>query len=150
MLNQTNAGEEVVEQVLDNDMKQLLMLALDKIEEELNLDIKHDQELKMGLGLHLKPAINRNKYGMKFRNPMLADIKKNYPLAFEDGVIAGLSIESKIGIEINENEIGYLALHIGAAIERRKYKSGPKRCLIVCASGLGTAQLIYYQVQALI
>src|SRR5699024_12559064 len=78
-----------------------------KIEEELNLDIKHDQELIMGLGLHLKPAINRYKYGMNFRNPMLADIKKNYPLAFEAGVIAGLSIESKIGIEINENEIGY-------------------------------------------
>src|SRR5699024_9388400 len=74
--------------------------------------------------------------------------KKNYPLAFEAGVIAGLSIESKIGIEINENEIGYLALHIGAAIERRKYKSGPKRCLIVCASGLGTAQLIYYRLKA--
>lgn len=148
MLNQTNAGEEVVEQVLDNEMNQLVMLALDKIEEELNLDIKHDQELIMGLGLHLKPAINRYKYGMNFRNPMLADIKKNYPLAFEAGVIAGLSIESKIGIEINENEIGYLALHIGAAIERRKYKSGPKRCLIVCASGLGTAQLIYYRLKA--
>src|SRR5699024_11804132 len=66
MLNQTNAGEEVVEQVLDNEMNQLVMLALDKIEEELNLDIKHDQELIMGLGLHLKPAINRYKYGMNF------------------------------------------------------------------------------------
>src|SRR5699024_1012564 len=30
----------------------------------------------------------------------------------------------------------------------RKYKSGPKRCLIVCASGLGTAQLIYYRLKA--
>src|SRR5699024_8502086 len=59
MLNQTNAGEEVVEKVLDNEMNQLVMLALDKIEEELNLDIKHDQELIMGLGLHLKPAINK-------------------------------------------------------------------------------------------
>src|SRR5699024_10929251 len=123
MLNQTNAGEEAVEQVLDNDMKQLVMLALDKIEEELNLDIKHDQELIMGVGLHLKTAINSYKYGMKFRNRMPADMKTNYPLAYEAGVIAGLSIESKIGIAINENEIGYLALHIGAAIERRKYKS---------------------------
>src|SRR5699024_3521096 len=117
---------------------------LDKIEEELNLDIKHDQELIMGLGLHLKPAINRYKYGMNFRNPMLADIKKNYPLAFEAGVIAGLSIESNIGIEINENEIGYLALHIGASILKRKYESGPSRVIIVCATCLGTAQSIYY------
>src|SRR5699024_4672057 len=146
-LTQTNAGEEVVEQVLDNEMNQLVMLALDKIEEELNLDIKHDQELIMGLGLHLKPAINRYKYGMNFRNPMLADIKKNYHIAFEAGVFVRLYIESNIEIDINENEIGYLVLHIGAAIERRKYISVPKRCLIVCASGLGTAQLIYYRLK---
>src|SRR5699024_6330592 len=57
MLNHTNAGEEVVEQVLDNDIEELVMLALDKIEKELNLDIKHDQELIMGLRLHSKPAI---------------------------------------------------------------------------------------------
>src|SRR5699024_10964069 len=57
-------------------------------------------------------------------------------------------IEAKTKSEINENEIGYLALHIGAAIERRKYQSGPKRCLIVCASGLGTSQLIYYRLIA--
>src|SRR5699024_3024051 len=40
MLNQTNEGEEVVDQMLNNKMNQLVMLALDKIEEELNLDIK--------------------------------------------------------------------------------------------------------------
>src|SRR5699024_10728226 len=83
--------------------------------------------------------------GMNIRNPMLADIKKNYPLAFEAGIIASLAIEKHTGTKIDENEVGYLALHIGAAIERRKLKSGPKRCLIVCASGLGTAQLIFYK-----
>ncbi|HLR68328.1 MAG TPA: BglG family transcription antiterminator [Virgibacillus sp.] len=148
MLTQTNVGNKVVEQVLDDDINQLVMLALDKIEEEMNLEIRHDQELIIGLGLHLKPAINRYTFGMNFRNPMLADIKKKYPLAFEAGVIAGLAIEAKTGIEINENEIGYLTLHIGAAIERRKLKSGPKQCLIVCASGLGTAQLLYYRLKS--
>lgn len=52
-----------------------------------------------------------------------------------------------MGAEIDENEVGYIALHIGAAIERRKLMSGPKRCLIVCASGFGTAQLIYYKLK---
>src|SRR5699024_11482168 len=59
-----------------------------------------------------------------------------------------LAIEKHTGTKIDENEVGYLALHIGAAIERRKLKSGPKRCLIVCASGLGTAQLISYKLKS--
>ncbi|MGY0692477.1 BglG family transcription antiterminator [Virgibacillus sp. FSP13] len=147
LLTKTNTGDKLVKQVMDEEIVHLVNLALDKIEAELNLGIKDDKELKIGLSLHLKPAINRYKYGMNVRNPMLADIKTNYPLAFEAGILAGLAIKDETGIEINENEVGYLALHIGAAIERRKMDSGPKRCLIVCASGLGTAQLIFYKLK---
>ncbi len=144
MLSQTN---EAVESVMDEEILEIVTLALERIENEFNLGIHDDQELILGLSLHLKPAVNRYKYGMNIRNPMLTDIKKNYPLAFEAAVVAGLAIGAATRTEIDENEVGYLALHIGAAIERRKLKSGPKRCLIVCASGLGTAQLIYYKLK---
>lgn len=147
MLSQTNAGEHVIEQAIDEEILSLVMAALDRVEQELNLNLKSDKELIMALSLHLKPAVNRYKYGMNIRNPMLEDIKKNYPLAFEAGVVAGLAIEEHTGTEMDENEVGYLALHIGAAIEREKLQSGPKRCLIVCASGFGTAQLLFYKLK---
>lgn len=147
ILNQSSVGEKVVEQVMDEKIIEMIMFALDKIKIELNLDLKNDKELIIALSLHLKPAINRYKFGMNIRNPMLEAIKKNYPLAFEAGIVAGLAIEKQTGTKMNENEVGYLALHLGAAIERQKLKSGPKRCIIVCASGLGTAQLIYYKLR---
>lgn len=148
MLNQTTSGGKVVEQVMDQDILKIVSNALEQMEAELNVGIKDDQELIIALCLHLKPAINRYKYGMNIRNPLIEDIKKNYPLAFEAGIIAGLSIEKQTGTIIDENEIGYLALHIGAAIERIKLVSDAKRCLIVCASGLGTAKLIYYKLRS--
>ncbi|WP_343838173.1 BglG family transcription antiterminator [Salinibacillus aidingensis] len=148
MLSKKNINNRVVEQVMDDETYQLVQISLNKIEREMNLGISDDQELIIGLGLHLKPAINRYKYDMNIRNPMLDDIKRNYPLAFEAGLVAALAIKDQIGTEMNENEIGYIALHIGAAIERKKLQSGPKRCLVVCASGFGTAQLIYYKLKA--
>lgn len=148
MLSQTNAGDKVMQQVMDEEILSIVLGALERIESELNLGIKEDKELTIALCLHLKPAVNRYKYGMNIRNPLIEDIKKNYPLAFEAGIIAGLAIEDQTETIINENEIGYLALHIGAAIERRKLKTDVKRCLIVCASGLGTAKLIYYKLQS--
>ncbi|MCG1027101.1 BglG family transcription antiterminator [Virgibacillus halodenitrificans] len=148
MLSHTKTDSKIVGRVLGDEISDLITTLLNKIEVELNLGINYDQELTIALALHLKPAINRFKYGMNIRNPMLEDIKKNYPLAFEAGIIAGLVIEESTGVKIDENEIGYLALHIGAAIERKKLHSGPKRCLIVCASGMGTAQLIYYKLKA--
>ncbi|WP_347836278.1 PRD domain-containing protein [Gracilibacillus sp. JCM 18860] len=50
---------------------------------------------------------------MNIRNPMLEDIKNNYPLAFEAGIIASMAIEEESSTKIDENEVGYLALHIG-------------------------------------
>ncbi|WP_053217888.1 BglG family transcription antiterminator [Virgibacillus senegalensis] len=137
-----------IDQVMEDDIYQVVMRILDRMEEKLALGIKQDQELIISLGLHLKPAINRYKYGMNIRNPMLEDIKANYPLAFEAGLIAGLVLEEYTGAKIDENEIGYLALHIGAAIERQKLKTGPKRCLVVCASGMGSAQLLFYKLKS--
>ncbi|GAA0592163.1 transcriptional regulator LicR [Virgibacillus siamensis] len=140
--------EKSIDKVINPDTYQLVGAILDKIEEKMNLKIKRDKELTIALGLHLKPAINRHKYGMNIRNPMLEEIKRNYPLSYEAGIIAGLAIEEHTGSGINENEIGYLALHIGAAMERRKMETAPKRCLIVCASGLGSARLLYYRIKS--
>lgn len=147
MLFKTYDQEQLVDHIVDQEILHLVHTTLAKVEEKLELDLKQDRELIMGLGLHLKPALNRYKFGMNIRNPMLEDIKKNYPLAFDAGVIAGMTIEEETGIRMNENEIGYLALHFGVAMERKKSPAAPKRCLIVCASGLGTAQLIYYKIR---
>lgn len=148
MVSQTNISEADLENILDKQIQSLTIKILDLIETKMSLNIRHDQELVIGLGLHLKPAINRYKYGMNLRNPMLNDIKLNYPLAFEAAVIAGLVLENEMNVSIDENEIGYIALHIGAAIERTKIKSRPKRCYIVCASGLGSAHLIKYKLKS--
>ena len=99
--------------------------------------------------MHLKPAINRHTFGMTVRNPMLEDIKNNYPLAFEAGIIAAMALDETFGVTIDENEVAYLALHIGAAIERKKATNKPKQCYIVCASGVGSAQLIKYRIKRL-
>lgn len=145
LLSQT---KDEFDHVIDEEIFQLVTFILEKIEEQLELDIKDDEELIYGLSLHLKPAVNRIKFGMNIRNPMLEDIKNNYPLAYEAGIIAGIAIKELTGIEIDENETGYIALHIGAAIERKKLDAGPKQCLIVCASGMGTARLIYYRLKS--
>ena len=62
--------------------------------------------------------LTRLTYQMNIRNPYLKNIKIKYPLAFEAGVIAAKVVESKTGFQIGEHEIGFLALHIGAALER--------------------------------
>lgn len=139
---------EQVEKVIDKKIAQLVSDILAKIDEKLSLGISEDKELLEQMCLHIKPAINRYRYGMNLRNPMIDEIKANYPVAFQAGLIAGKELKKQLSIDIDENEIGYLALHIGVAMERKQIHHGPKRCLIVCASGVGSARLLYYKLQS--
>lgn len=148
IMTNLNTVEVDFQDHIDPATYQLTLKIIESIEKNLGLDILDDKELIVTLSLHLKPAIYRFRYGMNLRNPMLNEIKSKYPIAFEAGILAGLIINQELEIEINEDEIGYLALHIGAAIERRTMSTNPKKCLIICASGLGSARLLSYKIQS--
>ncbi|MCT1901944.1 BglG family transcription antiterminator [Oceanobacillus sojae] len=107
------------------------------------LHIDKDEELFYSLGLHLKQLVTRLTFNMNIRNPMIDEIKIKYPLAFETGVIAAHCVEKATGFQVNQNEIGFLALHLGAAIERQRIKYvSKKKIALVCASGMATSELL--------
>ncbi|WAA10129.1 BglG family transcription antiterminator [Fervidibacillus albus] len=121
-----------------------------KLKSELNWDLTEDREFIQALLLHIRPAMNRLRYNMNIRNPLLNDIKKKYPTAFEGAVIASKCIEQYLGIEVVEDEIAYIALHIGVALERMKLNQKKiKKVLVVCASGVGSAKLLSYRLKNL-
>lgn len=134
--------------MISEEIITLTAYLINKVENEMKLGIYNDQELIKGLGLHLKPAINRHYYGMNIRNPLLPEIKQKYPLAFDAGIIMSNALKVSLGIDINEDEIGYLALHIEAAMERKRLKPKTKRCVIVCATGVASSQLLYYKLKS--
>lgn len=117
-------------------------------EEKLNMDFEEDTELLAALSLHLKPVLHRYENNMSIRNTMLDAIKINYPIAFEAGVSASKVLEKRFNIIVDESEIGFIALHIGAAIERKKTKKSIKNCLVVCTTGLGSSRLLYYKLKS--
>ncbi len=107
------------------------------------LDIYEDKKLIYNLGLHLEQLVMRLTYNMNIRNPLVNKIKIQHPLAFEAGVIAAHCVEKETGFQVNDNEIGFLALHFGAAIERQRIISvSKKKVALVCASGMATSELL--------
>lgn len=62
--------------------------------------------------MHLSAALQRMRFDMNIRNEFLDSIKNMYPLAFELAVIAGEIIEENFQFRTQENEIGFLAMHL--------------------------------------
>ena len=121
------------------ELVQLVKGMIGAAEAALNLNLSGDKQLLLGLLLHMRPVINRLKYGMSMRNPILSQIKEQYQTVFGAAWMAGAFLEKNLGLKVSEEEIGYLAMHLGASVERQKH---PKRVLVVCSSGVGTAQLL--------
>lgn len=114
------------------------------IQEETNIDLSDDKQLINGLAMHLEAALQRLRFDMNIRNEFLDSIKNSYPLAFELAVLASEVIEEKYHLRTKENEIGFLAMHFGAALERKglNRKESRKKILIVCIAGVATSMLL--------
>lgn len=125
-------------------MTELVREIISNIKENVNIDFSKDNTLIQWLALHLKTSIPRMKFKMNIRNDVIDIIKSEYPLAFQIAVIASNFLEQKEHIIVNENEIGYIAVHFGAALNRQDIKTDAcvRRVLLVCASGMGTAVLL--------
>lgn len=130
---------------LENELLQGYIKAfLQKINENYYYDLTIDEQLKNDLMSHIRSMLYRVENNIRVRNPMKEHIKKYFPLAHEVTLYAVESIKDEFHYEINPGEISYLALHIGASLERNyqvKYERH-NSCLIVCGSGLGTARII--------
>ncbi|WKL00632.1 PRD domain-containing protein [Paenibacillus amylolyticus] len=124
---------------------------LGHIYDRYTYDLRDDERLPNDLYAHLKPMITRLEHGMNMRNPLLGHIRKYYPLAYEITISAVKQLQTYVPHEINDSEIGYLALHIGAALERKYQIPHRKRksVLLVCGSGYGTARILESRLRSL-
>ncbi|HLR63642.1 MAG TPA: BglG family transcription antiterminator [Lentibacillus sp.] len=146
LMSSINESNDV--QVLDSETDVLAKEIVKRIDTKYALKLSDDKEFLQNLSLHLKPAINRYRHQMNIRNPMLEEIKMKYPLSFEAALMSADVLYEQLDIHVNEDEIGYIALHIETAQEKLKRSTSQrKRCLIVCSSGLGSAQLLLYKLK---
>ncbi|WP_209435693.1 BglG family transcription antiterminator [Gilliamella intestini] len=130
----------------DAELYSSLTNLLIKIEQETGYLFLNDEQLKNGIIQHLKPMIVRLKQHIKLKNPLLNEIKANSPELFElvKNYLSQLPELKKF--TIHDDEWGYLTLHFLASIQKLKNEQKAK-VLIICATGLGSAQLLKNRVE---
>ena len=110
------------------------------------LPISNDKEFIHMLELHLKATLNKIKYGIRIDNPLLNEIKEEYPLSFNIAERAAIILGKKLHIKIPETEAGYIAMYIAITIERLKHqKRKRKKVAVICAMAIGTSSLLFWR-----
>ena len=137
------------EESIHFDLDRLIKKIFHRINDLFAKDFSKDFELYISLGLHMIPLISRIRFNFGIKNPYVSDIKKTYPLAYEIAVEAAMVLEEEFDMGLDEDEIGYLALHFNLALEREKLQIiNLKKILIICSTGGGMANLLAFKVSS--
>jgi mannitol operon transcriptional antiterminator len=109
------------------------------ISEQTGVTLAGDSSLYTGLLAHIERAIHRLRENMRISNPLLSEIKQDYPALF-DLVDRGMK---KVFVEdqIPEEEVGFVAMHFGAALDREQ-GNFPNSVLIICPSGISSSKIL--------
>ncbi|GAK14326.1 BglG family transcription antiterminator [Geomicrobium sp. JCM 19039] len=104
----------------------------------------HEHVLLQDLLAHLKPALYRIRQDMKITNPLLERLRGDYSDLFQ-----AVDREANRVFEplhIPNEEIGFLVLHFGSVLERRK-RWQELSALVICPSGIGSAKMLASRLQ---
>jgi len=116
---------------VDKHYIELTQSLLEKVHESYFIDLS-DNEFFVKFTLHIRNLVFRAKNNQWSRNPLTYKLKDTYPLIHEISVFISNELQKMEGIVIKEDEIAYIAFHIGAFFERKKELETKILCAVVC------------------
>jgi mannitol operon transcriptional antiterminator len=109
------------------------------VSEQTGVPLAGDSSLYTGLLAHIERAIHRLRENMRISNPLLSEMKEDYPALFDlvDRGMKKIFVED----EIPEEEAAFVAMHFGAALDREQ-GNFPNSVLIICPSGIASSKIL--------
>jgi len=118
----------------DVDLEELITRVrrtVQHVGEEYLIDLD-DDDFIMRLSLHVRNLILRAQDLSYSRNPMTRSIKTTYPMIYELAVFIAAEVQREEGITIHDDEISYIALHVGSHLERQAKREVRLTAALVC------------------
>ncbi|EGT3705998.1 PTS sugar transporter subunit IIA [Clostridioides difficile] len=90
-----------------------------------------DEEFVVKFTLHVKNLISRAKNNQVLRNQIPQKLKDSYPLIYDISVYICNQIQTLENVDIDEDEISYISLHVGSFFDRQKLLEDKILCALI-------------------
>lgn len=130
---------------------QIVSSIINMIYELYHFDLRSDYILERDLNHHLQSILNTHYLDLHKKNPLLNTIKNNYILSYEVTETVIKQVFKNEPFDLSDDEIGYISLHIGAAIERYfdLRNSKHKKVMILYDNGYATGSFLSAKISKL-
>lgn len=123
--------------IADENFDQIQQL-IDQVTQDFDFPFNEDKNLGKNLMLHTVMALERIQSGIVTSNPMLKEIQQSNPTLYK--IVKTRFLEIFHGIDIPEDEIGYIAIYFLASMDYLSKQS--LSVLVVCSTGIGSAKML--------
>lgn len=122
-----------IEESFGKNISHLLNEIIEKVEENYSINLQ-DEKFLVRFAFHLKNLILRLENNIPITNLQFGQIKNEYPLIYAISVYIAKIIQEETNLIMPEDEIAYIALHIGILMEENNASKNKLKCLIVASN----------------
>lgn len=122
---------EKLSDLLDAEFVSSVIQILEETGARYNIPRVIDEQMRLQLILHMYNAYQRAVYHVSYPNPLAAQIKQEYAPIYDMAVFIVHRFSQVMNVEIGENEVAFIAFHIGAYFERATAPEGSATCVVI-------------------
>ncbi|MBK0036055.1 MULTISPECIES: BglG family transcription antiterminator [unclassified Enterococcus] len=142
ILIQTNSNELNANKLIDNGILNEIEDILNQLKNYYYFPINY-KSFVIPFSIHLKGLYKRIEIKKFNKNPLLKDIKISSPILYDIALFIADIINKKLSTKIPEDEIGYIALHLGNAINKDKINMEKVNVVLILPDYLNYSENIF-------
>lgn len=120
-----------LETFVGKDCLDLVQLLISDINAFYYIDLS-EPEFLIRFALHIHNLLVRSKNDYFSKNPLTDSMKSSSPLIYDASVNMARIIQEQMGITINDDEIAYIAFHLGSTLEAQRDLTTKITAILYC------------------
>ncbi len=130
------------------EIEELLFEIVRSVRNTYSIDLKEDGFM-IRFAFHLKNVLERVQNNINIRNSQFMKIKKDFPLIYVIAVYISNIINKRMNCTLSEDEIAYIALHIGVLMEEKKAYSEKITCIVLAPNYYTVGRALFKRLSAI-
>ncbi|MET0861281.1 MAG: PRD domain-containing protein [Microbacterium sp.] len=126
-----DAAGDVARSGVDPAVEAAVRAEITRAADDFQVDLV-DETFVLRLALHVQNLLRRAEESALTRNPLTRSLKTSYPMIFEVAVSIASGLHDRLGTPIHDDEIAYIAMHVGGRLERSRKAESILTATIVC------------------
>lgn len=137
---------EQLQDILGPEIKSLLDDIVSAVDRIYGIQTGKNEDFLIRFAFHLKNLLVRLKNGIRISNLQFSEIKDSYPFMYAIAVSISNIIHEKTDLWLPEDEIAYIALHIGVLMQEQIAIHNRVSCVLVCSDYNLLSQRIFKRI----